>query len=76
MLNSPDRVVIDLLNTAVATARQYGSIDVQNLGVQRVRWAPFETGSKAARIVIDLLQPASYAIESAASGLVVRLKPR
>jgi hypothetical protein len=76
MLSSPDRVVIDLPNTAVATTRQYGSIDVGNLGVQRVRWAPFQAGLPAARVVIDLMQPVSYAIESAATGLVVRLKPR
>jgi len=76
MLNSPDRVVIDLANTIVATDRQYGSKDVANLGVQRVRWAPLQAGSPTARVVIDLLQPVSYAIESAASGLVVRLKPR
>jgi Sulfatase-modifying factor enzyme 1/AMIN domain len=74
MLNSPDRVVIDLANTAVATERQYGSTDVGALGVERVRWAPFQ--SSAARIVVDLQQPVSYAIESAASGLVVRLRPR
>jgi AMIN domain len=76
MLNSPDRVVIDLANTSVATDRQYGSIDVADLGVERVRWAPFQADSPTARIVIDLMQPVSYAIESAASGLVVRLKPR
>ena len=74
LLTSPDRVVIDLANTSIATGRQYGSIDVAGLGVERVRWAPFQADS--ARIVIDLTQPASYAIESAASGLVVRLKPR
>jgi hypothetical protein len=76
MLTSPDRVVIDLPNAAVALARQYGSVDVGNLGIQRVRWAPFEAAVKAARIVIDLAQPVSYTIETAASGLVVRLKPR
>jgi hypothetical protein len=76
MLSSPDRVVIDLPNTAVETARQYGSLDVGNLGVQRVRWAPFQGASKAARIVIDMMAPMSYTIETAASGLVVRLKPR
>lgn len=76
MLNSPDRVVIDIANTAVATDRQYGSKDVANLGVQRVRWAPLQAGTPTARIVIDLLQPVSYTVESAASGLVVRLKPR
>jgi formylglycine-generating enzyme required for sulfatase activity len=74
MLSSPDRVVIDLANTSVATERQYGSIDVADLGVERVRWAPFQAAN--ARIVVDLLQPVSYAIESAASGLVVRLRPR
>jgi formylglycine-generating enzyme required for sulfatase activity len=74
MLTSPDRVVIDLANTSVATDRQYGSIDVADLGVERVRWAPFQAAN--ARIVIDLTQPVSYAIESAASGLVVRLKQR
>jgi hypothetical protein len=74
MLNSPDRVVIDLANTSVATERQYGSLDVGGLGVERVRWAPFQ--DTGARIVIDLTQPVSYAIESAASGLVVRLRPR
>jgi Sulfatase-modifying factor enzyme 1/AMIN domain len=74
MLSSPDRVVIDLTNTSVATERQYGSIDVADLGVERVRWAPFQGAS--ARIVVDLLKPVSYAIESAASGLVVRLRPR
>jgi hypothetical protein len=74
MLTSPDRVVIDLANTSVATGRQYGSIDVSDLGVERVRWAPFQAAN--ARIVIDLTQPVSYAIESAASGLVVRLKQR
>lgn len=74
MLTSPDRVVIDLANTTVATERQYGSIDVADLGVERVRWAPYQAAN--ARIVIDLTQPVSYAIESAASGLVVRLKQR
>jgi hypothetical protein len=74
VLTSPDRVVIDLAHTSVATERQYGSIDVGALGVERVRWAPYQ--GDTARIVIDLAQPASYAIETAASGLVVRLKPR
>jgi hypothetical protein len=75
-LNSPDRVVIDLANTSVATERQYGSQDVADLGVQRVRWAPFQGDSPTTRVVIDLLQPVSYVIESAASGLLVRLRPR
>ncbi len=74
MLSSPDRVVIDLPNTSVAIEHQYGSVDVGDLGVKGVRWAPFQ--ETTARIVVDLLEPMSYVIESASSGLVVRLRPR
>lgn len=75
-LNSPERLVIDLANTTVATSRQYGSIDVADVAVQRVRWAPFEADSPTARIVIDLTQPVTPMIDTVASGLVVRLRPR
>ena len=75
-LSSPGRVVIDLANTTVATARQYGSIEVADLGVQRVRWAPFDADSPTARIVLDLLQPVNYTIDAAGSGLVVHVLPR
>jgi hypothetical protein len=75
-LTSPDRLVIDLANTTVATARQYGSVSVGDLGVERVRWAPFEADSPTARLVIDLTQPVTHSIEAAPSGLVIQLRPR
>jgi hypothetical protein len=73
-LASPGRLVIDLLNTAVATSRQYGSIAVGDLGVERVRWAPFEANTPTARLVIDLTETVTHSIESAPSGLVIQLR--
>ena len=73
-LTSPGRLVIDLVNTAVATSRQYGSIAVGDLGVERVRWAPFEADTPTARLVIDLTETVTHTIESAPSGLVIQLR--
>lgn len=75
-LTSPGRLVIDLANTTLATSRQYGSIPVSDLGVERVRWAPFEAATPTARLVIDLTGPVAHSIESAPSGLVIQLRPR
>jgi hypothetical protein len=75
-LTSPDRLVIDLANTKVATARRYGSLSVGDLGVEGVRWAPFEAGTPTARLVVDLMQPVTFSIEAAPSGLVIQLRPR
>jgi hypothetical protein len=75
-LTSPGRLVIDLVNTAVATSRQYGSISVGDLGVERVRWAPFEASTPTARLVIDLTEPVTHSIGSAPSGLVIQLRRR
>jgi hypothetical protein len=75
-LTAPDRLVIDLANTTVGTARRYGSLAVGDLGVEGVRWAPFEAANPTARLVIDLLQPVTFSIDAAPSGLVVQLRPR
>jgi formylglycine-generating enzyme required for sulfatase activity len=75
-LTAPDRLVIDLANTTVGTARRYGSLSVGDLGVEGVRWAPFEAANPTARLVIDLLQPVTFSIDAAPSGLVVQLRPR
>jgi hypothetical protein len=75
-LESPGRIVVDLRNAEVATNRKYGSIPVSDLGVERVRWAPFEADVPTARLVVDLLEPVAFSIEPAPSGLVVKLRPR
>lgn len=75
-LESPGRIVLDLKNAEVATTRKYGSIPVSDLGVEKIRWAPFEASVPTARLVVDLLAPVAFSIEAAPSGLVVKLHPR
>jgi hypothetical protein len=75
-LTSPDRLVIDLANTTVATSRQYGSVDVAGHGVLRVRWAPFQADRPTARIVIDLSKPVGFTVEEASTALVFQLRPK
>lgn len=74
-LSGPDRVVIDVLNARVRTRGRSRSLEVNNSGVQKVRWALFQLSPPIARVVVDLDNAMDFRIESRADAIVVHLTP-
>lgn len=71
MLQGPDRLVIDLPNTAPGTG--FHGLSVQRAGVRGVRTGVFSTSPLVARVVVDLTAPQWYQVAPDSSGLLVTL---
>jgi hypothetical protein len=71
-LNSPPRLVIDLLHAQMGL--QQKRIDVQQENILGIRAEQFQKDPPIARVVLDLLAPYSYTWDEAGNRLMVRLK--
>jgi hypothetical protein len=71
IISGPDRLVIDIPNTAPAATLR--GIAVNRGAVKGVRTSLFSTAPSVTRIVVDLNSPQSYRIVPNASGLLVIL---
>jgi hypothetical protein len=72
-LNSPPRLVIDLLHAQIGLKEK--RIEVQQENILGIRAEQFQNDPPIARIVLDLLAPYSYTWDEAGNRLMVRLKP-
>ena len=72
-LNSPPRLVIDLLRAR--SGLQLKRIPVQQENILAIRAEDFQKDPPIMRIVLDLLAPYGYTWDEAGNRLMVRLKP-
>ncbi len=72
-VDSPPRLVIDLLHASLAP--KLAKIDVHEQNILGVRAEQHQTDPAVVRIVLDLLAPYSYTWDEAGNRLMVRLKP-
>ncbi len=73
MLDSPPRLVIDLVNTTLDMRRQ--RIKVEQGNILTIRAEQYQIQPAIVRIVVDLLVPMAYTWDAAGNRLMVRLKP-
>jgi hypothetical protein len=74
-LKAPDRIVLDLRNAAVGSVRPFGERSVEQLGVKKVRWAPFASDAPTVRVVVDLERPMKYSLSSQPGLIRVSVQP-
>jgi hypothetical protein len=72
-VDSPPRLVIDLLHASLAP--KLSKIDVHEQNILGVRAEQHQADPAVVRIVLDLLAPYSYTWDEAGNRLMVRLKP-
>lgn len=72
-LEGPARLVIDLPNTRLALKKKQAPFS--NLQVSAVRSNQFRDKPPTARVVLDLLEPATYSWDAAGNHLMIRLHP-
>jgi len=68
-LPSPDRYIVDLPGATLTGGA--GSIDVNSDGIQRIRWAQFQSNPDIVRVVIDVAEPIAFQVQPTATGLRV-----
>ena len=73
-LKNPDRFVIDVAGGLMELPASSRSVEVNHLGVLRIRAAQFAADPPVARIVIDAERPLEFTAEAGPDALQIRLR--
>lgn len=74
-LDGPPRYVVDIQGARSRLGRDFGSKDVGQGGVAKVRWAQNQADPPVLRIVVDLDAAMSGSVEARADSILIRLAP-
>ena len=75
-LTDPNRLVVDLLASINRTGRQLGNIEVDKIGVERVRYSQFQESPPIFRLVVDHTGTIDYQLEVWDKAVLLRLRPK